>query len=115
MSISGNMLRKVLSIVLVIAILFTTVGCSGSPPNPVLSDPNGEPLVENTQTENIITETVFKEFITEEVYLEELVLVENQIAELLLEENTIDEVILCKTIFVPQGNIDEFAANSQTA
>ena len=115
MSISGNMLKKVLSIVLVIAILFTTVGCSGSPPNPVLSDPNGDTLVENTQTENIITETVFTEFITEEVYLEELVLVENQIAELLLEENTIDEVILCKTIFVPQDNIEEFASNSQTA
>ena len=115
MSINGNMLRKVLSIVLVIAILFTTVGCSGSPPNPVLSDPNGDTLVENTQTENIITETVFTEFITEEVYLEELVLVENQIAELLLEENTIDEVILCKTIFVPQDNIEEFASNSQTA
>lgn len=115
MSISGNMLRKVLSIVLVIAILFTTVGCSGSPPNSDLSDPNGETLVENIQTENIITETVFTEFITEEVYIEEIVLAENQIAELLLEENTIDEVILCKTIFVPQNNIDEFAANSQTA
>ena len=115
MSISGKLLRKILSIVLVIAILLTTVGCSGSPPNPVLSDPNGETLVENVQTENIITETVFTEFITEEVYLEELVLVENQIAELLLEENTIDEVILCKTIFVPQDNIEEFAANSQTA
>mgnify|MGYP001031919663 CR=1 FL=1 len=115
MSISGNLLRKILSIVLVIAILLTTVGCSGSPPNPVLSDPNGETLVENTQTEHIITETVFTEFITEEVYLEEFVLVENQIAELLLEENTIDEVILCKTIFVPQDNIEEFAANSQTA
>lgn len=107
MSISGNLLRKILSIVLVIAILLTTVGCSGSPPNPVLSDPNRETLVENTQTENIITETVFTEFITEEVYLEELILVENQIAEMLLEENTIDEVILCKTIFVPQNNIDE--------
>lgn len=46
MSISGNLLRKILSIVLVIAILLTTVGCSGSPPNPVLSDPNGETLVE---------------------------------------------------------------------
>jgi len=115
MSISGNVLRRILSIVLAIAILFTTVACSVSPPNPVLSDPNGETLVENIQTENIITETVFTEFITEEVYLEELVLVENRIAELLLEENTIDEVILCKTIFVPQDNIEEFAANSQTA
>lgn len=115
MSINGNMLKKILSIVLAIAILFTTVGCSESPPNPVLSDPNGETLVENVQTEKTITETVFTEFITEEVYLEELVIVEDQIAELLLEESTIDEVILCKTIFVPQDNIKEFAANSQTA
>ena len=73
MSISGNMLRKVLSIVLVIAILFTTVGCSGSPPNPVLSDPNGQTMVENTQTENVITENTLTEFITSEIYLEEFI------------------------------------------
>ena len=56
MSISGNMLRKILAIVLAIAILFTTVSCSESPPNPVLSDPNRQTMVENTQTENVIEE-----------------------------------------------------------
>lgn len=107
--------KRILSIILVVSMLFTMVACSESPPNPVLSDPNGQTQVENTLTENTLTETVLTEFITEEIYLEELIVVENQIAELLLEENTIDEVILCKTVFVPQDNLEEFAANSQTA
>ena len=91
MSISGNLLRKILSIVLVIAILLTTVGCSGSPPNPVLSDPNGETLVEKTQTENVITENTLTEFITSEIYLEEFILAENKVTEVLLEEEMINE------------------------
>ena len=115
MSINGNMLKKVLSIVLVIAILFTTVGCSGSPPNPVLPDPNGQTMVENTQTENVITENTLTEFITSEIYLEEFILVENKVPELLLKEEMINEVILCKTIYIPQDHINEFAEHSQTA
>ena len=107
--------RRIVSLLLVVSMMLTMVACSGSPPNPSLSDPNGQTMVENTQTENIIKETVLTEFITEEIYLEELAIAENKIAELLLEENTIDEVILCKTIYVPQDNIEEFAANSQTA
>ena len=108
-------LKRTISFVLVISMLFTMTACSGSPPNPSLSDPNGQFHVENTDTENIITETVLTEFITQEIYIEELIVAENKIAELLLEENTINEVILCKTIYVPQDNIEEFAANSQTA
>jgi len=111
----SNRLKRGISLVLVISLLFTMAGCSGSPPNPSLSDPNGQTQVENIDKENIITENVLSEFITEEIYLEELVVVENQIAELLLEEKTINEVILCKTIYVPQENIEEFAENSQTA
>ena len=105
--------KRIVAFVLVVSMLLTLVACSGSPPNPSLSDPNGQTHVENTQSENILTETILTEFITEEIYLEELVVVENQIAELLLEENTIDEVILCKTVFVPQDNIEEFADNSE--
>lgn len=107
--------KRIISLVLIISILFTMVACSGSPPNPSLSDPNGQLHIENTETENIINENILTEFITQEIYLEELVIAENKIAELLLEENTINEVILCKTIYVPQDNIEEFAANSQTA
>lgn len=110
-----NIWKRTVAFVLVVSMLLTMVACSGSPPNPSLSDPNGQTHVENTQSENTLTETILTEFITEEIYLEELVVVENQIAELLLEENTIDEVILCKTVFVPQDNIEEFADNSQTA
>lgn len=107
--------RRALSLLLVFSMLFSMAACSSSPPNPSLSNPDGQTVIENTQSENIITETVLSEFITEEIYLEELVIAENKIAELLLEENTINEVILCKTIYVPQENIEEFAANSQTA
>lgn len=107
--------KRVLCVVIALSILLSLCACSGSPPNPSLSDPNGQIHVENTDPENIITETVLTEFITQEIYLEELVIAENKIAELLLEENTINEVILCKTIYVPQDNIEEFAANSQTA
>lgn len=115
MSISGNMLRKILAIVLAIAILFTTVSCSESPPNPVLSDPNRQTMVENTQTENVIEENTLTEFITSEIYLEEFILVENKVTELLLEEEMINEVILCKTVYIPQDHINEFAEHSQTA
>lgn len=107
--------KRIISFILVISILFSMVACSGSPPNPSLSDPNEQLHIENTETENIINENILTEFITQEIYLEELVIAENKIAELLLEENTINEVILCKTIYVPQDNIEEFAANSQTA
>lgn len=110
-----NIWKRTVAFVLVVSMLLTMVACSGSPPTPSLSDPNGQIHVENTDPENIITETVLTEFITQEIYLEELVVVENKVAELLLEENTINEVILCKTIYVPQDNIEEFAANSQTA
>ena len=115
MSVSGNMFRKVLSIVLIIAFLFTIVGCSGSPPNPVLSDPNGQTMVENSQTENVISENTLTEFITSEIYLEEFILVESNVTELLLEEEMINEVILCKTIYIPQDHINEFSEHSQTA
>ena len=108
-------LKRIISFVLVVSMIVTMTACSGSPPNPSLSDPNGQIHIENTDTENIITETVLTEFITQEIYIEELIVAENKIAELLLEENTINEVILCKTIYVPQDNIEEFADNSQTA
>lgn len=91
-----------------------------SPPVPSLPDPNEQIftediLVEDVITEDVVTEDLFTEFITEEVYLEELIVAEDEIAELLLEEETIEEVLLCRTIYVPQENLAEFAANSQTA
>lgn len=92
-----------------------TVGCSYAPPTPTLSDPNPQTITENIKVENIITETELNEFITTEIYLEEIVIAENKISELLLEEETISEVLCCKTIYVPQENIDDFSENSQTA
>ena len=110
-----NIWKRTVAFVLVVSMLLTMVACSGSPPTPSLSDPNGQTIVENTQTENIITENTLTEFITSELYLEEFILVENKVTELLLEEEMINEVILCKTIYIPQDHINEFAEHSQTA
>lgn len=95
--------------------VLSTTACSGTPSNLGLSDPNGKLITENVEIENTITENTLTEFITSEIYLEELVIAEDKITELLLGEETINEVLLCKTIYVPQDNIDEFATNSQTA
>lgn len=105
---------------LVISISLMLVGCSSSPPIPTLSDANNHILTENIETENIeieniITENELHEFITTEIYLQEIVLAEDKISELLLEEDTITEVMCCKTIYVPQEHIEDFAENSQTA
>lgn len=97
------------------SIMVSQVACSSTPSTPELTDPNGQVITENIETENIITENVITEFITTEIYLEEMIIAENKISELLLEEETITEVMLCKTVYVSQDNIDEFAKNSQTA
>ena len=110
-----SLFRKILSLALTLAILLTSVSCSSTTPNPVLSDPNSQIITENIETENIITENVLTEFITTEIYLEEIIIAENKISELLLEEETITEVILCKTVYVPQEHIEEFVTNSQAA
>lgn len=108
-------LKRLLAMVLVLATIFSQASCSRTAPTPVLSDPNSEIITENIETENIITETVLTEYITSEIYLEEFIAAENEITELLLEESTINEVDLCKTLYVPQENIEEFSRNSQTA
>ena len=110
-------LRRFISLVLVFSMIFTMTACSSgnTNTNTGLSDPNPQIITENIETENIETETVLTEFITSEIYLEELVVAEDKISELLLEEETINEVLLCKTIYVPQENIEEFSEHSQTA
>ena len=107
--------KRFLSVVLVLSMVFTMAACGSEPPKPVLSDPNPQIITENIEQETIITETLLNETITEEIYLEEIVVAEDKISELLLEEETISEVLLCKSIYVPQDNIDEFSANSLTA
>ena len=108
-------MKRFISFLLVLSLIVSLVGCSSSPPKPTLSDPNEQVIVENVETENIINETIITECITSEIYLEELIVAENKISELLLEEETINEVYLCKTIYVPQENIEEFAEHSQTS
>ncbi len=101
---------------LAVSLLLSLTACAkDAHTNTGLSDPNPQILSENIEKETILTENTFTEFITSEIYLEEMVIAEDKISELLLEEETINEVLLCKTIYVPQDNIEEFAANSQTS
>ena len=107
--------RRILSIVLIVSIIFSTTACSKKAANNEQLDPSPQVIVENKEVENVETETVLSEHITSEIYLEELVLAEEKITELLLEEESIEEVLLCQTIYVPEKNIDEFAEHSQLA
>ena len=111
----NNTIKRLLSLILVMSMVVSTSACGSEPPKPVLSDPNPQVTTENIKTENVITETLLNEVITEEIYLEEIVIAEDKITELLLEEETISEVLLCKSIYVPQDNLEEFSANSQTS
>ena len=65
-------LRKIISFLLIVSIMVSMVGCSGTAPNPTLSDLNSQIVSENIETENIITENTLTEFITSEIYLEEI-------------------------------------------
>lgn len=114
MIIRRSIVDRVISLILVISILLMSVGCSNSPPTPTISDANSQTVTENIEIENVITENELHEFITTEIYLEEIVIAEDKISELLLEEETITEVMCCKTIYVPQEHIEDFAENSQT-
>lgn len=114
MLIRRNLFNRLISLMLVVSILLMTVGCSNAPPTPTISDASPQTVTESVEIENIITENELHEFITTEIYLEEIVLAEDKISELLLEEETITEVMCCKTIYVPQEHIEDFAENSQT-
>lgn len=120
MIILNRSVKKLLSIMLSLSIIVSLTACGSSAPTATLSDPTGETTIENVEVENVEvenseTETVYTEFITEEIYTKEIVEVENKITELLLEEETISEVLECKTIYVPQDHIDDFAEHSQAA
>ena len=105
--------KRIISVVLVIALLFSLTACGKSTNQPTTE--TGQQIIkEDYIPEIVISEDVLKEFITSEIYLNEIIIAETKISELLLEEETISEVILCKTIYVPQENLGEFSANSQT-
>ncbi|MBR3515878.1 MAG: HNH endonuclease [Lachnospiraceae bacterium] len=113
--ISRRVFNRIISVILIISMLTSMVGCSSDTPNTGLSDPNPQVITENIEVENVDIEEIITEHITDEIYLEEFVIAENKITELLLDEEMINEVVLCKTIYVPEENIEDFADHSQTA
>ena len=115
-----KIIKKPISLLLIFTMVISMSSCSGSSSEPTLSSPNQQVeeehvVTESTVTENIITENMLTEFITSEIYLQEMVVAEDKITELLLEEESIDEVTFCKTIYVPEKNLEDFAEHSQTA
>ena len=107
-------IRRFLSLVLAFCLLLSVVNAEDSW-NLSLPDPNEKIISETIISEDQLHEDVLGECITSEVYLHELVLSEKRISELLLKEDTIAEVVVCKTVYIPENNIDEFAANSQVS
>ena len=75
-------LQKLLCMLLICSIVFTSTACASSPPALTLSDPNEQIITENIEVETILTESRLTEFITEEIYLEELIIAEEKIVEL---------------------------------
>lgn len=104
-------LQKIISLLLALTLFLPIVTHAETAGLPI---PNEHIIVENVLTEGTINEQYLDETIIAENYLNEMILAENKISELLLEETVIEEVILCKTIYVTQDNIAEFAKNSQT-
>lgn len=78
------------------------------------NDNNNSKLPDNI-SESIINEEVLNQIISEEIYVKEMLVVEDRVSELLIQEDRIEEVVSCKSIYVSQGNIEEFSNNSQTA
>lgn len=101
--------------ILVIIILVSMIcGCSNNNTNNNSSsnDQNENILGEDILNEDILKEDILNEIITEEIYLKEIVIIEDKITELLLQNDKIEEVILCKTIYIKEDHIKEFAENS---
>ena len=105
-----------------LSIILSCVACSKKSTETNLSSGDSTEIteierteVEQTEIEATEVEKTIKEFITEEIYLEEFTVAEEEITELLVSEEQIDKVISCKTIFVPEDHIEDFAEHSQTA
>ena len=113
-SIDASALKRLLSVVLSISLLFSIAAC-GKHPDTSSSNSGQQIITEEHIDEVVISESVLTEFITSEIYLKEIIIAEQKISELLLTEQTISEVMLCKTIYVPQDNIGEFSEKSLTA
>lgn len=111
---------KLLAIVLVISTILSSVACSEKTVTPSSASNSAEITeieiteIEKTEIETTIVETTITEFITKEVYLEEFTVAEEKISELLVGEDQIDEILTCKTIYIPEEHIEDFAEHSQT-
>ena len=118
---------KLLSIILTLAIVLSA--CSKAPQKEkksyqkkgVLDEDTIEEITlpeniwsEDTLEEDVLNETILNEFITEEIYLEEIVIAEEEITEILLAEDDINSVEMCKSIYVPEENLDTFSEESET-
>lgn len=97
-----NICKKIIMLAFAFLFCLTGTSCASEEERSDI-DPNGTTLVESS-----LNETRAKE-----IYLKELILAEDMIAEQLFVEKNIQEVTLCRTFYVPQDHLEEFAEHSQ--
>ena len=110
---SGAIYKKSISLLLILAIVFTL--CADALTALASSGTWSQTFNEQIISETVISESYIDEHITEEIYLKEIIVAESKISELLLEDEQIEEVVFCQTVYVSQANIEEFSSNSQTS
>ena len=99
--------KRVFASLLFIFVIVMLAACS-------LENNNNSTLPDEIN-EDVINEDVLNQVISEEIYLKEIIVVENKVSEMLIQDEKIEEVVLCKSIYVNEENIDEFSKHSQTA
>lgn len=97
---------------IIMSIVMAGVFCACS----FLATKSGEDATDSSYTEAVIIEdTVIEDLVISEEYIEDLFLVEEEISNILIEDESIEDVILCRTIYVAQDHIHDFAEHSSTA
>ena len=102
-----NMMKKIIGSLLLFLLSFVLLSCDQSTKNAT--------QLPDDITEDIINEDIINQVINEEIYLKEIIVVENKVSEMLIQDEKIEEVVLCKSIYINEENIDEFSKHSQTA
>jgi len=96
-------LKKVISLIVTIALLLPLVACLGDFPND--KNDNSDVLLETYLDEEFLYEEFLLEHDLTEEYIEEKLLLEDLITETLLHDKTIEEVYFIETILVPEDQI----------
>jgi hypothetical protein len=104
---TNKMIKKIIGSLLLFLLTFVLLSCNQSTKKAT--------QLPDDITEDIINEDIINQVINEEIYLKEIIVVENKVSEMLIQDEKIEEVVICKSIYINEENIDEFSKHSQTA